>query len=50
MQRMQKICIHPGNIDLFEVLIIIQLVKKFLTFIDPEFKLPYAQKLSSGPH
>jgi hypothetical protein len=47
---MQKICIYPGNRPHFQVLIITQLVKKFLTFIDPKYLLPSVQKLSAGPH
>jgi hypothetical protein len=47
---MQKVYIYPGNTAVFEVLIITQLVKKFLTFIDPEFSLLCAQKLSTGTH
>lgn len=45
-----EIRIYSGKRALAEVLIIIHLVKKFPTFTDPEFSLPYAQKLSTGSH
>lgn len=50
LSKRVEICIYPGNRALSEVLIIIQLVKKFPTFTDPEFSLPCAQKLSTGSH